>query len=126
MDERRRHKRVSVEFWVSLTHPLLGVVTAEIQNLSSGGLSVTLDEDVDFFVMMELEAKIHGEGWDDTMPALPVQVVRVLGREVAIRFLDTSEHFWSELVIEEDFNFDFDEEIRRLEQAESPTRHTGF
>lgn len=129
MIDRRRHKRVSVDFWVSLTHPLLGVATAEIQNMSSGGLSVTLDEETEFFVMIELEARIHGEGWDESMPSLPVQVVRILGREVALRFLDNCDHFWtslSEEFGEEEFDFDFDEEIRRIEPPKEPNRKTLF
>lgn len=124
MIERRRHKRVSVDFWVSLSHPLLGVATAEIQNMSSGGLSVTLDEEIEFFVMMELEARIHGEGWDDSMPSLPVQVVRILGREVALSFLDDCDYFLNSAVkaefSEEEFEFDVDEELRRMEPLEPP------
>jgi hypothetical protein len=48
---------------------------------------------MNFFVMMELDVSIHGEGWGDSMPALPVQVVRVQNREVAIRILDACDDF---------------------------------
>ena len=94
MIERRKHRRVEVNFWASLKHPLLGNVTAEIQEMSASGVRLTLDEEMNFFVMMELDVRIHGDGWDDSMPALPVQVVRVDGREVALRFLDNCEDFW--------------------------------
>ena len=70
MRERRRHKRVEVDFWASLSHPLLGTITCDIQDMSVSGVSIKLDEDLKFFVMMELDVKIRGEGWDDSMPAL--------------------------------------------------------
>ena len=107
MIERRQHRRVEVDFWASLKHPLLGTVTGDIQDMSVSGLSLTLDEEMNFFVMMELDVRIHGEGWDDSMPSLPVQVVRVQNREIAIRFLDAGEDFWvphSEANYEIDFD----------------------
>lgn len=93
--ERRKHRRVEVEFWASLNHPLLGTITADVQDMSVGGLSLTLDEEVDFFVMMELDIRIHGEGWDDSMPALPVQVVRVNKRNIGLRFFEYCDDLWS-------------------------------
>lgn len=95
MIERRRHKRVEVDFWASLKHPLLGTVTCGIQDMSVSGVLLKLDEELNFFVMMELDIRIHGEGWDNTMPSLPVQVVRVKKREIALRFLDSVEDAWS-------------------------------
>ena len=95
MIERRTAKRVEVNFWASLKHPLLGTVTGEIQDMSISGVSLTLDEELNVFVMMELDVKIHGEGWDETMPSLPVQVVRVKHREIALQFVDSCEDFWS-------------------------------
>ena len=84
MMERRRHKRVEVDFWASLIHPLLGTITSDIQGMSASGVSINLDEGLKFFVMMELDVKIRGEGWDDSMPALPVQVTRVDKRNIGI------------------------------------------
>ncbi len=101
MIERRSHRRVEVEFWASLKHPLLGTATGDIQEMSPSGFSLTLDEEMNFFVMMELDVSIHGEGWDRTMPALPVQVVRVEGREIALRFLDSWEDFWMPEIFED-------------------------
>lgn len=95
MIERRRHKRVEVEFWASLKHPLLGTVTCGITDMSVSGVLLKLDADLNFFVMMELDIRIHGEGWDSTMPSLPVQVVRVKDQEIALRFLDSVEDAWS-------------------------------
>jgi len=94
MIERRRHKRVPVQFWVSLSHSLLGVVTGQVHEMSHGGLSLSLDEEVSLFPMMELDARLHGEGWDDSMPALPVQVMRVKKRQVGLRFLDHCDDCW--------------------------------
>jgi hypothetical protein len=101
MIERRQHKRVEVNFWASLKHPLLGTATGEIREMSISGLSLTLDEEMGFFIMMELDVRIHGEGWDDSMPSLPVQVVRVNQREVALRFLDSNEDSWVPPFIDE-------------------------
>jgi len=94
MIERRQDKRVAVDFWASLKHPLLGTVTCGIQDMSVSGIALELDEELNFFVMMELDIRIHGEGWDNSMPALPVQVVRVKEREIALRFLDSVEDAW--------------------------------
>jgi hypothetical protein len=106
MTERRQHRRVEVDFWASLKHPLLGTVTGDIQDMSASGLSLTLDEEMNFFVMMELDVRIHGEGWDDSMPALPMQVVRVQNREIANRFLDARDDFWMPM---SDASYDSDE-----------------
>lgn len=95
MIDRRRHSRVEVDYWASLKHPLLGTVTGEVQDMSISGVSLKLDEDIDFFVMMELDVRLHGEGWDASMPSLPVQVVRVQQREIALQFLDSCEDIWA-------------------------------
>ena len=95
MIERRRHKRVEVYYWASLSHPLLGTVTCNIQDMSISGASIVLDEDLNFFVMMELDVKIRGEGWDDSMPALPVQVIRVNKKEIGLQFIENCEDVWS-------------------------------
>lgn len=104
MIERRRHRRVDVNYWASLKHPLLGTMTGSVKDLSLSGLSLQLDEDISFFVMMELDVRIHGDGWDETMPALPVQVARVNQREVALQFLDSREESY-EIPTEEEFGF---------------------
>lgn len=95
MKERRRHRRVEVDFWASLSHPLLGTITCDIQDMSVSGVSIKLDEDLKFFVMMELDVKIRGEGWDDSMPALPVQVTRVDKRNVGLEFIESCEDIWT-------------------------------
>jgi hypothetical protein len=95
MIDRRRHSRVEVDFWASLKHPLLGMVTGAVQDMSISGVALKLDEDVNFFVMMELDVRLHGEGWDDSMPSLPVQVVRVQQREISLQFLDSCEDIWA-------------------------------
>ena len=114
MIDRRQHRRVEVDFWASLSHPLVGTVTGDIQDMSISGLSITLYEDMNFFVMMELDVRVHGDGWDNTMPSLPVQVVRVDEREVALRFLDTCEDLWTPP--EQDFELEA-EEIAALENG---------
>ena len=107
MRERRRHKRVEVDFWASLSHPLLGTITCSIQDMSVSGVSIKLDEDLKFFVMMELDVKIRGEGWDDSMPALPVQVTRVDERNIGLEFIETCEEIW--MPPEEDIDFSSDD-----------------
>ncbi len=106
MMERRRHKRVEVDFWASLSHPLLGTITCDIQDMSISGVSIKLDEDLKFFVMMELDVKIRGEGWDDSMPALPVQVTRVDKREVGLQFIESCEDIWTPPEDDLDFSAD--------------------
>ena len=105
MNERRAHRRVEVEFWASLNHPLLGTITGDINDMSVSGLSLTLDEDLNFFVMMELDVRIHGEGWEKTAPALPVQVVRVKDREIGLRFIEICDEYWAPPP-ETEFGFD--------------------
>lgn len=107
MMERRRHKRVEVDFWASLSHPLLGTITCDIQDMSISGVSIKLDEDLKFFVMMELDVKIRGDGWDDSMPALPVQVTRVDKRNVGLEFIESCEDIWSPP--EDDLDFPADD-----------------
>jgi hypothetical protein len=110
MIERRLHRRIEVEFWASLKHPLLGSVTGDIQEMSTSGFSLTLDEQMNFRVMMELEVCIHGQGWDESLPTLPVQVVRIEDREIALRFLDSCEEFWVSQ-IEEEFQLPYTDSI---------------
>ncbi len=95
MMERRRHKRVDVEFWANLSHPLLGTTTCDIQDMSISGVSIKLDEDLKFFVMMELDVEIRGEGWDESVPALPVQVTRVDKRNIGLQFIESCEEIWA-------------------------------
>ena len=87
MIDRRRHRRVDVDYCVNLRHPLLGMITASVRNLSVGGLAITLDDDINCFVMMEFDIEVQGDGWEEETPTLPVQVTRVSGREIAVRFL---------------------------------------
>jgi len=94
MKDRRIHRRVAVDFWASLDHPLLGTITADVLDMSVSGLSLVLDAEISCFVMMEFDLRIHGEGWDDSMPALPVQVMRVKKRQVGLRFLDHCDDCW--------------------------------
>ena len=95
MIDRRRHARVEVDFWASLKHPLLGTVTGKVQDMSISGVSLILDENLNIFVMMELDVRLHGDGWDALMPSLPVRVVRVQRREIALEFLDSCEDIWT-------------------------------
>lgn len=60
--------------------------------------------------MMELDVSIHGQGWDKSMPSLPVQVVRVQGREIALRFLDSCDDFWMH-VEEDEYELPFTDSI---------------
>ncbi len=122
MIERRLHRRIEVEFWASLHHPLLGSVTADIQEMSSSGFSLTLDREMNFFVMMELDVSVHGQGWGESMPELPVQVVRVQGREIALRFLDSCEDFWMQAV-EDDYQLPFTDSILYNDGDEYSSRH---
>lgn len=107
MIERRRHRRVEVDHWTSLSHLLLVTVACNIQDMSVSGASILLDEDLNFFVMMKLDVKIRGEGWDDSMPALPVQAIRVNKKEIGLQFIENCEDVWSPP--EDDFDIGSDD-----------------
>ncbi len=94
MIERRQHRRINVNCWASMKHPLLGTITAEVEDISFSGLSVRLDETMNLFVMMELNLRLHGDEWDEAMPDLPVQVVRVDERHVALKFCQEFDRYW--------------------------------
>ena len=106
MMERRRHKRVEVDFWASLIHPLLGTIISDIQGMSTSGVSINLDEGLKFFVMMELDVKIRDEGWDESMPGLPVQVMRVDKRDIGLQFIESLEEIC--VLLKDDLNFSAD------------------
>lgn len=101
MNERRAHRRIDVDYWASLNHPLLGTITGDVNDMSVSGLSLTLDEELRFFVMMELDVRIHGEGFEKTAPSLPVQVVRVKDREIGLRFIELCEDYWTPPLVSE-------------------------
>lgn len=86
MRERRQHQRTAINGWASLQHPLLGTITAKVADISAGGMSLRLDDNRNFFVMMELDAKIHSAEVIDSIPPVTVQVVRVQRRRVGLRF----------------------------------------
>jgi hypothetical protein len=119
--ERRQHRRVEVDYWASLRHPLVGSVTGEIQDMSVSGLSLTLDKEMKFFVMMELDVRIHGAGWDETMPSLPVQVVRVQDREIALSFMDNCDDFWTP-PMEDDLDLPMEDNYLREENEDMNLR----
>ena len=62
--------------------------------MSVSGVSIKLDEGVKLFVMMELDVKIRDEGWDESMPGLPVQVMRVDKRDIGVQFIESCEEIW--------------------------------
>ena len=43
---------------------------------------------------MELDVKIRDEGWDESMPGLPVQVMRVDKRDIGVQFIESCEEIW--------------------------------
>lgn len=103
MNERRQHSRIAVNCWASLRHPLLGVYTAAVEEMSSGGMSLRLDEKSYFFVMMEVDVRFHGENWDDSMPPVTAQVVRIDDLHVALRFPESCGESWV-CPLEEEFD----------------------
>lgn len=94
MNERRQHSRIAVNCWASLRHPLLGIYTAAVEEMSSGGMSLRLDEESYFFVMMEVDVRFHGENWDESMPPVTAQVVRIDNLHVALRFPESCGESW--------------------------------
>ena len=74
--------------------------------MSVSGVSIKLDEDVKLFVMMELDVKIRDEGWDESMPGLPVQVMRVDKRDIGLQFIESLEEIC--VLLKDDLNFSAD------------------
>ena len=106
MMNRRRHKRVEVEFWASLSRPLAGTITCDIQDMSVSGVSIKLDEDLKLFVIMELDVKIRDEGWGESMPGVPVQVMRFDKRDIGLQFIESLEEIC--VLLKDDLNFSAD------------------
>ena len=86
--DRRKHLRVSVDYQVSLSHPSFGQVDGYIGNMSSSGMSLTLSREVELSALQQVDAQIYGDGWDDSMPPLPMLVIRMQAREVALQFVE--------------------------------------
>ena len=124
MKERRRHKRVQVDFWASLSHPLLGTITCDILDMSVSGVSIKLDEDIKFFIMMELDVKIRGEGWDESMPALPVQVTRVDERNIGLEFIESCEDVWTPPEEDLDFSADDSDTVQHYSELEDVDQYS--
>ena len=72
----------------------MGTMTGKIRNMSIAGVAIKMDSIDNCFVMMELNVKIHGPGWDETWPALPAQIVRVSESEIGLKFHQTCEQYW--------------------------------
>ncbi len=89
--ERRRAKRIAVEdsfaFFIVIPNHL-GMSRVYIRDISTSGLSFTLDTDHDFSKGQEFQARLY------TSPAvyLPIEmhVVRVADEEVAVSFMQTT------------------------------------
>ena len=43
---------------------------------------------------MELDVKIRDESWDESMPGLPVQMMRVDKRDTGLQFIESCEEIW--------------------------------
>ena len=120
MIERRKHRRLSINCWASMKHPLLGTITAEVEEISFSGLSVKLDESLNLFVMMELDMRLHGDEWDEGMPDLPVQVVRIEERQVALKFCQSFDSYWIPPVISGGESADATQDDRDTVNKENP------
>ena len=92
MLERRRHERLASPSCKSLRHPLLGTLKGEIRNLSPGGICLATNAMTGCYVMMKLDACIHGPGEQYAEMMRPVRIVRIRGQEIALQFLRRPKH----------------------------------
>ena len=70
------------------------------------GVSIKLDEDLKLFVIMELDVKIRDKGWGESMPGVPVQVMRVDKRDIGLQFIESLEEIC--VLLKDDLNFSAD------------------
>ena len=63
--------------------------------MSVSGVSIKLDEDLKFFVMMELDVKIRDEGWDESMPGLHARVICIDNGDIGMRLIESCEEIWA-------------------------------
>ncbi len=89
MNEKRKHPRHSACYLVVLTHPTLGKKMGKVKDMSDGGVYLELESSAGLYPKCRLSAQIMGENWDSTMPALDMEVTRILDRGVALTFTES-------------------------------------
>ncbi len=102
MRERRIQTRVQVDHSVDLFHPSFGRVSGEVINMSIGGIFLMLESPIDCVTFQQVDAKIRGEGWDESMPAVAMEVIRLEGSGIALRFVEPIDGYWASEVSTED------------------------
>ena len=88
MKERRQHSRHTPSYTIKLSHPTLGTVAGTVNNMSESGVFITTNSATGFSLQEWIEASITGTGWDQTLPSLTMEVVRVEPNGLALKFVE--------------------------------------
>ena len=86
MIERRQYPRHALRSPVQLTHPEFGRIDGQLKDMSEGGIFVEVDNPHSFKLNTWLEGRITGRGWDRTLPALAMMVVRIQASGIALQY----------------------------------------
>ena len=89
MKERRQHPRYPTDYTLVVFHPELGIFAGKVENMSDSGVYIATHRATDLSPQQPVEALILGEGWDESMPSLTMQVIRVDPAGLALAFTDT-------------------------------------
>ncbi|MDX1303608.1 PilZ domain-containing protein [Photobacterium sp.] len=87
MIERRKHSRIQADYEVILNHPSFGTVVGKVRDMSDSGVFLTFDSITAVDDGLVVEAKIQGDGWDESMPFLKMRVMRQEALGMALQFV---------------------------------------
>ncbi|MGF1760695.1 PilZ domain-containing protein [Photobacterium sagamiensis] len=87
MIEKRKHQRIKAPYEVILNHPSFGTVVGKVKDMSYGGFFLMFDSIPPFEEGLVVEAKIQGDGWDESIPFLKVRVMRLEALSMALQFV---------------------------------------
>jgi len=88
MEERRHHPRFIPAYHILLWNHHFGRLSGKVRNMSESGVFVDQITASDFYTGMLLEAEIIGANWDNSLPSLTMQVVRVDDGGIALEFVE--------------------------------------
>ena len=87
MIEKRKHLRIKAPCEVILNHPSFGTVLGKVRYMSEGGVFLTFDSIPAVDDRLVVEAKIQGDGWDESMPFIKMRVMHLEALSMALQFV---------------------------------------
>lgn len=87
MIEKRKHLRIKAAYGVILNHPSFGTVVGKLRDMSHGGFFLTFDSIPTVDEGLVVEAKIQGDGWNESMPFIQMRVMRLEALGMALQFV---------------------------------------